>query len=168
MSEENLPDRTRDEYSLSVCPNPIEKLIEETFREASSTVTVNERDWMQETGILDKIDSLADTDWEAWATKKAQNQFKLWQRSMDPWTAECSSNQIFKDSADEIDKALKEGKFETYLDINDLMGTARIIWIVKFVLLLLAAIILFTQSLTKPMKQLRCIFITFVIVTVTV
>ena len=87
MSEENLSGRTRDEYSLNECPNSIEKLLEETFREASSTVTVNEREWMQETGILDKIDSLSDTDWEDWATKKAQNKFKLWQRSMDPWTA---------------------------------------------------------------------------------
>ena len=92
VSEENLSGRTRDEYSLSVCPKPIEKLLEKTFREASSTVTVNEQEWMQETGILDKIDSLPDTDWEAWAIKKAQNQFRLWQRSMDSWSAECNSS----------------------------------------------------------------------------
>lgn len=167
-SSENLADRTEDVY-VNQCPQgPIETSLEDTTRVASNAVTVNERDWMQSTGIIDKIDSLEDTDWEAWATKKAQNEFKLWQRSMAPWTSACDSNQNFKDSVDRIDQALSEGNFGTYKDVNDLKGTVVIIWVVKFVVLFLAIIIFVIKSKKGPVKKLLCSFVTFTITSVAV
>ena len=43
---ENIPDRTRDIY-VNACPiDPLETTMEDTFRLASSSVTVNERTWV--------------------------------------------------------------------------------------------------------------------------
>jgi len=43
---ENVPDRTKDTY-VNTCPvEPLETTLENTFRSASSTITMNERTWL--------------------------------------------------------------------------------------------------------------------------
>ena len=49
---ENIVGRTKDNY-VNTCPNdPLETTFGDTFRQASSTVTVNERTWLQGNGIF--------------------------------------------------------------------------------------------------------------------
>ena len=82
---ENIQGRTRDNY-VSTCPIiPLETTLEDTFRLASSTVTVNEATWLQETGIIRKLFETPQTVYDDWEKRKAENELKLWQRSLNPW-----------------------------------------------------------------------------------
>mmetsp|Transcript_25431 Transcript_25431/g.33986 ORF Transcript_25431/g.33986 Transcript_25431/m.33986 type:complete len:96 (+) Transcript_25431:442-729(+) len=93
---------------------PLETRIEDTFRSASSTVTINERVWLDQSGVLTKLENLPETQYIDWATKKAQNELQVWQRSMDPWTAACASKSSFAESVAGIDTITSENPFAEF------------------------------------------------------
>jgi len=65
--------------------------MESTFKAASSSsVTVSEYDWLKHIGVFDDLGFLESFTIRDFEKIKKANQLILWQRSVEPWTFECS------------------------------------------------------------------------------
>ena len=135
IDAQNIPNRTEDIYTRS-CPDPLERMMEHSYRPTSNTVTVNEGQWLFDTGIIEKISDVALTPWYAWSEIKRKNELQLWQRPMEPWSIECDEQMSLSESLEDIERIREAKPFhEKYEYVDDARNTAFIVCIVKTILL---------------------------------